>query len=221
MSPSQSTAHTTSSLKPTAPRTRGAAAAVVLGLVAGLVPIAFVGTAFAQPNGHAAGQTPTLVVDPATALPPDAPRDVSKYDLKKGKPAIGGYDPVAYFPEGDEKDGKGHAVKGSDKLAFTYRGVTYHFSSQKNLDLFKANPLRYEPAYGGWCAYACAKDKYTKPDPKNFRIQDNRLMLFYKDAFTDTNKLWDKEGPTALTPPADVFWQREAAEPPRGVPART
>ena len=161
----------------------------------------------------------------ALALPPvDATEQqwreirLEKYQLEKKTLGNQGYDPVAYFPEGDPK-GKGKATKGSKKIIHAYNGVTYRFSSEANRELFKKNPAKYEPAYGGWCAYAAAHEAYTEPSPKNFRIQNGRLMLFYKDLFTDTNKLWTKEGAEDLEPQADQFWRRETGErPPEKTP---
>jgi YHS domain-containing protein len=156
----------------------------------------------------------------AAALPPEGATDqqwqtvrLEKYQLEKQTLGAQGYDPVAYFPEGDPK-GKGKATKGSKKTTHTHRGVTYRFSSTKNRELFKKDPGKYEPAYGGWCAYAAAHESYTEPNPKNFRIQNGRLMLFYKDLFSDTNKLWTKEGPAELEPLADRFWKAETGERP-------
>ena len=60
--------------------------------------------------------------------------------------AINGYDPVAYFTVGKP-------VKGQDGLATDWMGAKWKFSSQANLDLFKSNPEKYAPQYGGYCAY--------------------------------------------------------------------
>ena len=156
----------------------------------------------------------------AAALPPEGASErqwteirLQKYQLEKKTLGAQGYDPVAYFPEGDPK-GKGQPTKGDKKIVHTYNGVTYRFSSKKNRDLFKANPEKYEPAYGGWCAYAAAQETYTEPNPKNFKIQDGRLLLFYDSLFTDTHKLWEKEGPAALEEDADAWWNKQTGERP-------
>ena len=65
--------------------------------------------------------------------------------IQSGK-AIRGYDPVAYFTEGNP-------VKGSDKLTYEWNNAKWYFSSEKNLELFKAAPEKYAPQYGGYCAY--------------------------------------------------------------------
>jgi len=140
-------------------------------------------------------------------------RKIDKYELPKNKLAIGGYDPVAYFPEGG-----GKAVKGKKDFEHTHRGVVYRFAKAEHLRLFKENPDKYEPTHGGWCAYAMAKGDYTEPNPKRFLIQNDRLMLFYDGIFGDTYKMWIEEGPKDLEKKADEFWQKESGEKPR-IPA--
>lgn len=158
---------------------------------------------------------------PASALlPPEGVADqrwqeirLEKYQLEKKSLGNQGYDPVAYFPEGDPK-GKGRAKKGSKRITHEHRGVTYRFSSVANRDLFKRAPEKYEPAYGGWCAYAIGHETYTEPNPKNFRVQGGRLLLFYDSVFTDTAKSWEKEGAAKLEALADDFWRKETGERP-------
>jgi YHS domain-containing protein len=78
-----------------------------------------------------------------------AQTDVRKkqFNLDNTGLAIEGYDPVAYFTQ--QK-----AVEGKKEISLTNDGVTYHFATTQDRDLFKANPAKYEPQYGGWCAYA-------------------------------------------------------------------
>ncbi|MEL6311794.1 MAG: YHS domain-containing (seleno)protein [Pseudomonadota bacterium] len=170
-----------------------------------------------------AALTLSVVVSGPLALADLPPKDTTpaewtklrkdKYKLESKGLGAQGYDVVAYFPEGDTK-GKGRAVKGNKKITHVYNGVTYRFSTAKNRDLFKKNPLKYEPAYGGWCAYAMAHETYTEPNPKRFLVQNGRLMLFYDGFFGDTYKDWHKEGPQKLEPVADGFWKSETGERP-------
>ena len=91
--------------------------------------------------------------------------------------AIGGYDPVAYFTAKK-------AIKGSKENTFTYGGITYYFSSKETLNAFKKEPSRYEPAYGGWCAYAMGESgEKVEIDPQTFKVKDGRLYLFYNAFF--------------------------------------
>lgn len=63
--------------------------------------------------------------------------------------ALSGYDPVAYFPEGG-----GKPAKGAQSISLVHGGVLYRFATEANKAAFESNPARYEPAYGGWCAWA-------------------------------------------------------------------
>lgn len=113
-----------------------------------------------------------------------------------GKTAIKGYDTVAYFTQGAP-------VKGSKEFKHKWNGATWRFSSAENLELFKANPAKYAPQYGGWCAFAMALGKKVKIDPKAWHIHEDKLYLNYTPA---TQDLWlgDKE---AKISDANVEWQ--------------
>jgi YHS domain-containing protein len=86
--------------------------------------------------------------------------------------AILGYDSVAYFTENKP-------VPGLDAYTYSWMGAKWKFSSQKNLDLFKATPEKYAPQYGGYCAYGVAKDSLVKIDPEAFSVIDGKLYLNY------------------------------------------
>jgi YHS domain-containing protein len=119
----------------------------------------------------------------------------------ENKLAIQGYDPVAYFTQKK-------AVKGKPAIAATYESVVYHFSSQANKDLFLKNPTRYEPQYGGWCAFAMGDyGKKVEINPETFKILDGKLYLFYNAYFNNTLKSWNKDEP-ALKKKADANWAR-------------
>lgn len=115
--------------------------------------------------------------------------------------AISGYDAVAYLTQSK-------AVKGKKENSHVYEGITYYFSSTANRDLFKANPAKYEPQYGGWCAYAMGNDgTKVEVDPETFKIVDGKLYLFYNSFFTNTLKLWNKNEAT-LKGNADKNWKK-------------
>ena len=94
--------------------------------------------------------------------------------------AISGYDTVSYFT-------KGKAVEGSHKFTATYKNAIYQFSSSENRDLFKSNPEKYAPQFGGFCAMGVALEKKLDVDPKAFRIVDNKLYL---NLNSDVQKKW-------------------------------
>ncbi|MFN7492697.1 MAG: YHS domain-containing (seleno)protein [Cyclobacteriaceae bacterium] len=121
------------------------------------------------------------------------------FNIKKNV-AIEGYDPVSYF---DNKP-----AEGKSQFSFAHRGVTYWFSSQANLNKFKASPEKYEPAYGGWCAYAMGETgEKVKIDPETFKILDGKLYLFYNFWGTNTLKDWNKNEKTLKTK-GDQNWKK-------------
>lgn len=127
-------------------------------------------------------------------------RRKSSFNLESGV-AIQGYDPVAYFLQNK-------AVKGSKDLAVIHQGVLYYFSSVANKEEFKKNPTKYEPEYGGWCAYAMgAKGEKVSIDPKTFKIVNGKLYLFYNKLFNNTLPEWNKDE-TNLKKNADVNWSK-------------
>lgn len=117
---------------------------------------------------------------------------------KKGF-AADGYDVVAYF--------ENSAVEGDKNFQAEFEGVKYKFSSQKNLNLFKADQEKYAPQYGGWCAYAIGtKNEKVEINPKTFEIRDDKLYLFYNSWGINTLKLWNEEGAEKLKIQADKNW---------------
>lgn len=119
------------------------------------------------------------------------------YNLEKGI-AIQGYDPVAYFSN--------KALKGDKKYTAKYMGVVYYFSSETNKNNFLKNPSKYEPQYGGWCAFAMGDyGKKVEIDPETFKIVDGSLYLFYNAYFNNTLKSWNKDEKN-LKAKADKNW---------------
>jgi YHS domain-containing protein len=109
----------------------------------------------------------------------------SLINVNKSGLAIKGYDPVAYFTSNA-------AVKGDPKFTATYEGATYQFSSEENKNLFEANPGKYAPQFGGFCAWAVSQGYTASIDPNAFQIVDGRLLLQYslgvrKDFSKDTS----------------------------------
>jgi len=83
---------------------------------------------------------------------------------------LAGHDAVAYFTEGKP-------VLGDAQYTAQHNGAVYRFSSAKNRDLFKANPEKYEPAYGGYCAYGTALGKKFEVDGQAFEVVEGRLYV--------------------------------------------
>jgi len=129
----------------------------------------------------------------------DATLRKNNFNLSDGV-AIKGWDPVSYFAN--------KPIKGSSRFALVYEGITYYFSSDANRELFKKSPIKYEPQYGGWCAYAMGKDgTKVEVDPETFKIINGKLFLFYNQFFNNTLKSWNKDE-TNLHQHADANWQK-------------
>ena len=94
-----------------------------------------------------------------------------------------GYDPVAYFTVGKP-------VPGSEQFSAEHGGGTYLFSTAANRDAFVANPEKYAPQYGGYCAFGVAEGKKFDIDPSSFKIVDGKLYL---NLNPQVMKLWSTD----------------------------
>jgi len=126
---------------------------------------------------------------------------IKNFNVDKSTLAIEGYDPVAYFIS---KKG----MEGKKDISLISEGITYHFSTVQNRELFKANPSKYEPQFGGWCSYAMGEngDKVAA-DPETFKILNGKLYLFYNKFFNNTLKGWDKNE-NVLKQKAEQNWAK-------------
>lgn len=108
---------------------------------------------------------------------------------------LDGYDAVAFFTVNKP-------VKGDAKFQFKYDDATYYFESQEHLDLFKADPEKYKPQFGGWCAYAVSLGRVAPIDVNTFSIVDGRLVVQHNQRAVNG---WNKDitGNLAL---ADKYW---------------
>lgn len=119
----------------------------------------------------------------------------------EGGIAVRGTDVVAYATQG-------RPVAGSAAFAHTWRGATWRFATAAHRDAFAADPERFAPAYGGFCAYAVSEG-YTAPiDPAAWRIVDGRLFLNYDRS---VQRRWERDIPGRVAR-ADANWPRLAAQ---------
>ena len=111
------------------------------------------------------------------------------------------FDPVSYFA--------GKPLKGVSKFHHTHKGITYYFASQANADTFKKDPAKYEPAYGGWCAYTVASTgERVKIQPTAYKIVNGKLHLFYNFSGDDRLRKWNAGNEKSMKAWADKNWQR-------------
>lgn len=108
-----------------------------------------------------------LVSGPAMAIIPDS---LSAVNTNEAGIALRGFDPVAYFDEGEP-------VRGTHLYTAEYDGATYRFSSEANRDIFMAEPAAFAPQFGGFCAMGVALGRKLDGDPEIWRIVDGKLYL--------------------------------------------
>jgi peroxiredoxin len=173
-----------------------------LGVLAGLSISGAPGAALAQ--GAAAPA-------PAAAAPeagkPEAEKaepvlNTKHHNLRKGL-ALKGYDPVAYHPEGGSKP-----AKGLESITVVHQGETFRFANAGNAEMFRANPAKYLPTYGGWCAWAVAKGDKVSIDPTAYTLEDGQLYLFYSQ---DQVEDWTKAAKSSRAK-ADAWWTKTTGE---------
>jgi YHS domain-containing protein len=136
----------------------------------------------------------------ANAFAQDEKLRQNEFNLDDDNIALQGYDPVSYFV--------GTPQKGKKSAVYIYKGINYWFNNTDNLELFKKQPDKFEPVYGGWCAYAMGDTgEKVKVDPKTYKIIDGKLYLFYNFYFNNTLIDWNKaEHP--LKTKADANWHK-------------
>ena len=111
--------------------------------------------------------------------------------------AIKGFDPVAYFTEGKP-------VKGLSEFQHEWMGAKRYFLSAANRDAFIANPEKYAPRYGGYCAYAVSKGHTADISPSAWKIVDGKLYL--NNGWV-AEKLWKRNIPENIEN-ADRSWPK-------------
>jgi YHS domain-containing protein len=109
----------------------------------------------------------------------------------------GGYDVVAYFAEAK-------AVSGSETVTAEHDGITWRFASEANRDAFKADPAKYLPQYGGYCAYAVSKGATAAGDPEAWTVHEGKLYLNLSPAIRET---WSKDIPGNISK-AEANWPK-------------
>ena len=111
--------------------------------------------------------------------------------------AIRGYDPVAYFTEG-------RPVKGRKAHRAEWMGAKWSFASAENRKLFEADPEKYAPRYGGYCAWAVSRGYTASIDPDAWSIVDGALYLNYS---LGVRSQWSQDAPGNIAK-ADANWPK-------------
>ncbi|WP_170327250.1 YHS domain-containing (seleno)protein [Ruegeria arenilitoris] len=117
--------------------------------------------------------------------------------------ALQGYDPVAYFTEGQP-------TKGDYRITTLHNDALYRFATEENKVAFEENPEAYLPAYGGYCAFGAAMGFKFDGDPTYWKIVDNKLYL---NLSQDIQERWEGDIPGFIEQ-ASTNWQTIADKSP-------
>ena len=129
-----------------------------------------------------------LVCAPLAATAPAMAKQPAFYTTTKEKLALSGYDPVAYF-------NVGKPTKGAGSIAASFEGATWYFASEANRAAFQADPAKYAPQYGGYCAWAVSQGYTASADPEAWKIVDGKLYVNYNQSVAAN---WAKDIPTNI-----------------------
>lgn len=128
-------------------------------------------------------------------IPSQADSSLDAVNVDANAVAIKGYDPVAYFT-------LNAPTQGNSNYTANYAGATYHFSTVEHQTLFKANPSKYAPQYGGFCAFGVSKEKKYDTDPTAFEIVDGKLYL---NLNAKVQSIWTKNSGELIVD-ANEYW---------------
>jgi YHS domain-containing protein len=140
--------------------------------------------------GAMRAQNPSTALQPVNAV---ADGDDERVMLK-------GHDVVAYFTQGR------HAL-GSAQFKSVYEGVTFRFASAEHKTLFDANPKKYQPEYGGYCANGIAYGIPWGGDADTWRMIDGRLFI---NGGPGSKAAFELDLKTNIER-ADRYWREEVA----------
>jgi len=141
------------------------ATASMAALICGAIPIP---TYASYASDRAVQNPPQIEKTTGTIILAENKTKLKKVHLKHV--ILKGYDPVAYFKQGK-------AVMGSPFIMSTYNGSTYLFASREDKAEFDKSPAKFEPQYGGYCAYSMSKGERHDIDPKAFHIYKGKLYV--------------------------------------------
>ncbi|MEQ8242953.1 YHS domain-containing (seleno)protein [Fulvivirga sp.] len=120
-------------------------------------------------------------------------------NIDDSKIALQGYSPVSYLD-------LGLAQKGVKEHKATYDGIAYYFTSADQKKTFEANPKKYLPQYGGYCAFGVYVGAKFRVDPNKFVVKDGKYFLYLYDLEVDAQQLWLDGNHKELVKKADDNW---------------
>lgn len=133
-------------------------------------------------------------------------QDKKAYNIDDSKIALQGYSPVSYLD-------LGIAQVGLKEYKASYNGLNYYFTSQDQKKTFEANPTKYLPQYGGFCAFGVSVGAKFRVDPNKFLVKDGKYFLFLYDLEVDAQQLWLAGKHKDLLSTADTNWNKLSMQP--------
>lgn len=117
------------------------------------------------------------------------------------KIALNGYSPVSYLD-------LQLAQRGSKEYVTEHDGVKYFFTSPEQKKRFDANPGKYLPQYGGWCATGIAVGAKFRTDPNKFLVKGDKYYVFLNSIEVDALQVWNEKGHNAMVKSANENWEK-------------
>ncbi|MEM7551637.1 MAG: YHS domain-containing (seleno)protein [Bacteroidota bacterium] len=149
-------------------------------------------------GGEAEADTETEEVVEST------PEESTEVTESEAELALDGYDVVTYFSEGP--------AKGNAEFSSVYDNKTYYFVSADNMAAFEAEPGKFAPQYGGWCAYGMSQGGKFPSDPETYKIVEDKLLVFYNDGEKNTKLNWEEGDEPELVVSANDNWVELSGE---------
>ncbi len=128
-------------------------------------------------------------------------QDKKANNIDNSNIALQGYSPVSYLD-------LGIAQKGVKQYKSTYDKVVYYFTSAKQKATFDANPTKYLPQYGGFCAFGMYAGAKFRPNPNKFVVNNGKYYLFLYNLELDAQQLWLAEKENKLISKANINWRK-------------
>jgi YHS domain-containing protein len=125
----------------------------------------------------------------------------ANHNTDDSKIALLGYSPVSYLD-------LGIAQKGVRDHKATYDGLAYYFTTKDQKNTFEANPQKYLPQYGGYCAFGVSVGAKFRADPNKFVVKDGKYFLYLYDLEVDAQQLWLAGNHEKLVAKADGNWEK-------------
>ncbi|WP_420575803.1 YHS domain-containing (seleno)protein [Ekhidna sp.] len=122
------------------------------------------------------------------------------YNTDDSKIALNGYSPVSYLD-------LQLAQRGSKEYVSEYDGVKYFFTSAEQKKTFDANPKKYLPQYGGWCATGIAIGAKFRTDPNKFLVKGDKYYVYLNSIEVDALQVWNEKGHDAMVKSANENWK--------------